>query len=171
MLRTVSKMMSLHHGWGWQPPQTASCIHIEHIQSLWAHWYAVHRHTVAALHSYQPYLAQIWGFWVTNVESKWCHHIMVEANSHLKLLSASILNICQVFEHIDMAVHRHTAAAVHSYTCTTWLRCWGSGSIVESKCYHYVMVEAHSHLKLLPASILDIYKVFEHIDMLSMGIQ
>jgi hypothetical protein len=33
------------------------------------------------------------------------------------------------------------------------------------------MVEADSHLKLLPTSILDIYKVFEHIDMLSMVIQ
>ncbi len=33
------------------------------------------------------------------------------------------------------------------------------------------MVEADSHLILLPASILDIYKVIEHIDMLSMGIQ
>ena len=33
------------------------------------------------------------------------------------------------------------------------------------------MVEADSHLKLLPTSILDIYKVFEHIDILSMGIQ
>jgi hypothetical protein len=33
------------------------------------------------------------------------------------------------------------------------------------------MVEAGSHLKLLPASILDMYKVYEHIDMLSMGIQ
>jgi hypothetical protein len=32
------------------------------------------------------------------------------------------------------------------------------------------MVEAESHLKLLPTSILDIYKVFEHIDMLSIGI-
>jgi hypothetical protein len=32
------------------------------------------------------------------------------------------------------------------------------------------MVEADSHLKLLPTSILDIYKVFEHIDMLSIGI-
>ena len=28
------------------------------------------------------------------------------------------------------------------------------------------MVEADSHLKLLSISILDIYKVFEHIDML-----
>ncbi len=27
------------------------------------------------------------------------------------------------------------------------------------------MVEADSHLKLLPTFILDIYKVFEHIDM------
>ncbi len=33
------------------------------------------------------------------------------------------------------------------------------------------MVEADSHLKLLPTSILGIYKVFEHIDMLSIGIQ
>jgi hypothetical protein len=33
------------------------------------------------------------------------------------------------------------------------------------------MVEADSHLKLLPTSILDIYKMIEHIDMLSMGIQ
>jgi hypothetical protein len=34
------------------------------------------------------------------------------------------------------------------------------------------MVEANSYLKLLPTTtILDIYKVFEHIDMLSVGIQ
>ncbi len=32
-------------------------------------------------------------------------------------------------------------------------------------------VEADSHLKLLPTSILDIFKVIEHIDMLAMGIQ
>jgi hypothetical protein len=33
------------------------------------------------------------------------------------------------------------------------------------------MVEAVNHLKLLPASMLIMYKVFEHIDMLSIGIQ
>ncbi len=32
------------------------------------------------------------------------------------------------------------------------------------------MVEADSHLKLFPASILDIYKVYEHIDMLFIDI-
>ncbi len=32
------------------------------------------------------------------------------------------------------------------------------------------MVEADSHLKLLPTSILDIDKIFQHIDMLSIGI-
>jgi hypothetical protein len=35
---------------------------------------------------------------------------------------------------------------------------------------HYVIVEAGSYLKLLPASILDTYKVLEHIDMLFIGI-
>jgi hypothetical protein len=33
------------------------------------------------------------------------------------------------------------------------------------------MVEADSHLKLLPTSVLNICKVFEHIDMLFIGIQ
>ncbi len=33
------------------------------------------------------------------------------------------------------------------------------------------MVETDSHLKLLSESILDIYKAFEQIGMLSMGIQ
>jgi hypothetical protein len=33
------------------------------------------------------------------------------------------------------------------------------------------MVEAEGHLKLLPTSKSDIYKVIEHIDMLPMGIQ
>jgi hypothetical protein len=32
------------------------------------------------------------------------------------------------------------------------------------------MVEADSHLKLLPTSLLDIDTVFEHIDMLSIGL-
>ena len=33
------------------------------------------------------------------------------------------------------------------------------------------MVDADSHLKLLPTSTLDTYKTIEHIDMLSMAIQ
>ncbi len=33
------------------------------------------------------------------------------------------------------------------------------------------MVEAEGHLKLLPPSTLDVYKVIEHIYMLSIGIQ
>ncbi len=101
------KMMWLCHDWGLQPPQTASHIHIGHIQSDWAHRYAIHEHRVSAL---------------------------------------------------------------HSYTHPTWVRFWGSGSLVESKWCDYVMVEADSHLKLLPISTLDMYKLFEHIDMLSIGI-
>jgi hypothetical protein len=33
------------------------------------------------------------------------------------------------------------------------------------------MVDADSHLKLLHTSILDMHKIIEHIDMLSIGIQ
>jgi hypothetical protein len=87
------KMMWLCHGWGWQPTQTASHLHIGHIQSVWAHWYAVHMHMVAALHSYtHPTWARFLGSW-SLVESKWCHYSRVDADSHLKLLPTSILDI------------------------------------------------------------------------------
>ena len=50
------KRMSSHHGWGWQPPQTAPYIHIRHIQSVWPHLNTVQdRHTISALYIYtQP---------------------------------------------------------------------------------------------------------------------
>jgi hypothetical protein len=77
------KMMSLRHWWSWQPPQTASCIHIGHIQSVWAHWYAVHGHMAVASNS-NTHLT-----WfrcldsLSLVESKWCSYVMVEADRHL----------------------------------------------------------------------------------------
>ncbi len=95
-------MMSLCHLWGWQPTQTASPIHLKYLQSIIAHWYAVHRHMVAALNTCRP---PSWlKFWGSGslVESKWCDYIMVEADSHLKLLPTSILDIHKEFEHIDM---------------------------------------------------------------------
>jgi hypothetical protein len=42
---------------------------------------------------------------------------------------------------------------------------------MESKLCIIVMVDTEIHLDLLPTSILDTYKVFEHIDTLSMGKQ
>jgi len=56
------KMMWLWHGWGWQPPQTASHIHVRHIESVWAHWYAVHWHLAVALHIFtHPTWLRFWG--------------------------------------------------------------------------------------------------------------
>ena len=75
-------MMWLCHCWGWQPPQTASHIHIRYIQRVWAHWYAVHWHTSAALHSYTHPTTwlRFWGS-VSLVKSKWCHYFTTEADS------------------------------------------------------------------------------------------
>ncbi len=165
------KIMWLCHGWGWQPPQTASCIHIRHVQSVWVHWYAVCMHTISALHSCPPYfLAQILGFWVTCGVNMMllCHGWGWQQSQ-----TASHLHIEHV--HSDWAywyaIHGHTVSALHSHTHTTWVRFRGSGSLVESKWCDYVMVKTDSNLKLLPKSILDIYKVFEHNDMLSISIQ
>ncbi len=86
-----NKMMHFSHGWCWQPPQTASRLHIRHIQSDWAHWYAIHGHTVSALDSYtHPAWLRFWGSGLL-AESKWWGYVMVEADSHLKLLPKSIL--------------------------------------------------------------------------------
>jgi hypothetical protein len=49
---------------------------------------------------------------------------MFEADSQLKLLPPSILDIYKVFEHINMlftcAVNWHTVAALNSYAHTPW---------------------------------------------------
>ncbi len=135
------KMMSLCHGWNSQPTQTASHIHIRHIQSVWALWYAVHGHMAVASNSYTR------NTWLrfcgsgSLVESKWCHNVMVESDSKLKLLPTYTLDIYKVFEHID----RHMAVASNSYTQSTLVRFCGSGSLVESKWWYNVMVEADSH--------------------------
>ncbi len=68
---------------------------------------------------------------------------------------------------LSIGIQKQPYTVIHP----TWLRFWGSGSLMELKSCHYIMVEADSHLKLLPTSILDIYKVFEHIDVLSIGIR
>ncbi len=85
-------MMQLCHGWGWPQSQTTFYIHIRHIKSVWAHYYAVHRHMEAALHSYTyPTWLRFWGSG-SLVKAKWCDYVMFEADSHLKLLHISILD-------------------------------------------------------------------------------
>ncbi len=56
------KIMWLCHGQGWQPSETASHIHIRHIQSIWEHWYADNRNSSSLTQLYPPYLAQILGY-------------------------------------------------------------------------------------------------------------
>jgi hypothetical protein len=160
--------MSWCHVWGWQPPETASHIHIRHIQSVWAHWYAVHWFAVSPLHSYtHPTFLRFGVLGHLLSQMMWLFHDWGWQPTQTAL-HIHIRHMQSVWAHW-YAVHRHMVAALHSYTYPNSLRFWGSGSLVELKWCDYVMVEADSHLKLHPTSILDIYKVFEHIDMLSIG--
>ncbi len=145
------KMMSLCHGWGWQPTQTALCIHIRHIKCIWEHWYAVHGHTALASNSYTH---TTWARFCGSgslVESKW-HVIM----SWLRLTATSNGFLGIHMRHIQQfwahwyAVHGHTVVASKSYTHTTWVRFWGSGSLVESKWWHNVIVEATATSNCFP---------------------
>ncbi len=162
-------MMWLCHGWGWQPPQTASIIHTKHIRSVWAHWYSVYWHAVAAVHIFTHPTWLRFGVLghLSSQMMSLCHdwgRKPSQSASHIH-----IRHIKSVWAHW-YTVHRHMVAALHIYTHPTWLRFGGAGSLIESKWCEYVMVEAESHLKLLPTSILDMYKMFEHIDMLSIVI-
>jgi hypothetical protein len=69
------------------------------------------------------------------------------------------------------AVHRYTVAASHSHTHSIRLIFWGSGSLMwiqNDVITSWLMLAATSNC--LPSSIVDIYKVFEHIIMLSIDI-
>ncbi len=89
------------------------------------------------------------------------------AYSHLKLLPTSILNIYRVFEHIHMLF-----IGIWRQPYTVMAQDLGHlGHVWHQKSCHYIMVEADSHITLIPtpASMLDIYNKFEHIHMLSIG--
>ena len=140
---------------------------------------------VAALHSYtHPTWLRIWG---PGPGSLMLSRVIVCGISYndvcglVHALLPSLFGCCILRWHCCLAV----LASLPSLCCVATLvmlallssslhsnrlRCWGSASLVESKWCYYVMVEADSHLGLLPTSILHIYKVFEHIDMTSIGI-
>jgi hypothetical protein len=115
---------------------------------LWRHFHS----------SSDPVVANLWATWPMQQYKG--------ADSHLKLLPLSILDMYKVVGHIDMLFIGTKYQPYAVIPTLTWLRFWGSGSHVESKQCDYVMVEADNHLKLLSASILDMYKVFEHIVLL-----
>ena len=147
----------LHHDWGWQPPQTASYIHIGHTQSVWAHWYAVHRHMVAALHTI--ILADSWLRFEHSDgslgECKWCHYLMFEADIHIRPLSITTLDVCTCLSHWN-AVSRVCGCTLTPFHQQSWPQIWESGSITEWKWCHFIMVQANILFKLLPTSIFDI---------------
>ena len=114
--------MSLCHGWGWQPPQTASHMFIRHIESVWAYWYAIHLHTAAALHSFtHSDRLRFWGRCVTcgvKMMSS-CHGWGWQLPQ-----TASLIHI----RHIE-SVWTHWFA-VHLHTYSSSISCCGLGVIL-----------------------------------------
>ena len=165
------EMMSLRHGWGWQPPQTASHIHIKHIQNIWALWLVVHGHLLAALHSCLTWLWFVGSgsgslLWSQNdVIMSWlwgCQPPQTASHIHIR-------HIHSVWAHwyLSIGIHYQPYTVIPLTNlgqmlgfCVTY---------VESKWCHCAMVEVDSHLKLLPPSILHINKAFEHIDIISIS--
>ncbi len=164
------KMMSLCHGWGWQPLQTASHIHLRHIQSVWTHWYAVHGHMAVALNSYthSTWVRLLWSWVTCGVKMMSLHHgwgwqpTQTASFIHIRRFKKCLSTLIYCFWAYSSSLKQ-----LYPHYLGQILVFW---SLVESKWCHYVLVETDSQLKLLPASTSYIYTVFEHIDMLSMGI-
>ncbi len=88
------EMMPFHHGWGWHPPQIDH-IHVIHVQCVWGIGIDMlsQGHVGAPLHRSTDQVGpRFWRF-RSLVECQWCHCIMVEADTHLRLLPTSILDI------------------------------------------------------------------------------
>ncbi len=97
----------------------------------------------------------------------WCHGWGCKA-----LLTTSLIHIRSIKSAWapSYAVDGHIGAPLQCYTCAGGgqrLENWGN---VEPKWHCGVMVEAVNHHWLHPTSILDGYKVFEHLQMLWMGV-
>jgi hypothetical protein len=118
------------------------------------------RHMGAPLYRYTSQADPRFGDSWSLEEWKWCHYVMVEAYIHLRPLHTSIFDIYKGFEQLLCCLK---GIWVHPYRYTSQVgpRFGKSGSLEELKWYHNIMDEADVPLKLLHASILDIYKVIE----------
>ena len=92
-------------------PQSVSNIHIRHIQSVCAIDMLSQGSMGAPLYSYTNQAGPTPDF----EEWKGCHHVMVEADIHLKQLHTSILGIQKVFEPLLCCLN---GIWVHPYTIT-----------------------------------------------------
>ena len=155
------KILSLRHGWGWQPPQTATPIHIAHTKCLTTLIGCPLAYSSNLTQFYPSYFPQIMGFLghLCGVKLMSLRHAGHGWGWHPPETASPfhIRHIQSVGAHW-YDVHWHTAVALHSYTHPTCLRFWGFVPLVKSKWCNFIMVEADRHLKLLPLSILDMYK-------------
>ncbi len=163
------KMMSLCHGWSWQPPQTASHIHIRHIQSVWAHWYAVHGHTVSALQSYTHLLGSDFGV----LGNLWSQNYVIMSWLKLTATSNWFPNPYKTFTKcLGMLICCPWAYGISltqlyppylAQILGLWVTC---GVKMMSLCHGWGWQppQTVSCIHIL------IYKVFGHVDMLSIGI-
>ena len=149
------KMVPLRHSWGWYPPQTATHIHIRHIQSVWAIGMLSQGHMGAPLYRYTGGVVPIFGKPGSLEEWEWCHNVMIEADIHLRPLHTFILDICKVFEPL-LCCLKGICMHTYTYTQTKLAPDLGiQGHWWSENEWHNIMVEADIHFRWLHP--LDIY--------------
>jgi hypothetical protein len=120
---------------------------------IWVHPYTVIPVMVGAI---------FWEFGVWWISRNWCCGVMVEAVNPRWLHPTTILDVCSVWAP-PYTVDRHISASLHCYTCEgrgKILENWGKA---EPKWRCDVMAEAVNPHWLHHTSILNAYKVSEHL--------
>ena len=119
---------------------------------------------------HRPSWPKIGEFWVAHgvqmmpILHVWgCHSIQTDSHIHNR-------HTHKAWAH-RYAVHRHTVPQPYTIIAANrWIIFEHSGSLGESKWYHYLMIEADIHLRPLPTFILDMYKVFQLLECCLKGI-
>ncbi len=156
------KMVPLSHSWVWYPPQTATHILISHTQIVCTIGMLSQENMGAPLYRYTGQVGPRFVKLGSLVKWKRCHYIMSEADIHLRPLHTSIFDLYKGFELLVHILSKgHMGASLYRYTGQVGPKFGDSGSLVEWKWCHYVVIEADIPLRPLHTSLLCIYKVFE----------
>jgi len=165
------EMKLLFHGWGCHPIQTAFRIHIRYIQSVWAFVMMSQGYMCAPLYHSTSQVCPRFGNSGVLMEWKWCHYVWLRMISTSDRFIHTYTIYIQSVWAIGMLSQGYICAPFYHSTGQVGPRFGTCGSLMEWKWCHYVMFEAAILFKLLHASTFGTYKLFEHIDLLSIDMR
>jgi hypothetical protein len=148
-------------------------IHIVYIKSVWAYSYAVDMQMSAFLHCYTitllVKLTQIWVIWGSLGMVWWNNDMLTWLRQYNSLLHIHKICIKSDWAH-SYAVDRHIGVPLHCYTSGHIVLGYGNLGMVGLNNDLLTWLLLYNTVHFFSTSIVNIYKVLEHIHILWIGI-